>query len=54
MNDIVQNNIVGFESYDYERYMNILKVIMFDWDIEIFIDGDQIWIGSGVIILSGG
>jgi ABC-type multidrug transport system fused ATPase/permease subunit len=53
-NDTVQNNIVGFESYDHERYMNILKATMLDRDIETFTDGDQTRIGSGAITLSGG
>lgn len=53
-NGSIRDNIVGFSSFDEERYAEIIQATALSFDLETLPQGDKTNVGSGGIILSGG
>lgn len=53
-NGSIRDNIVGFSSFDDERYAEIIHATALSFDLETLPQGDKTNVGSGGIILSGG
>ncbi|EED19910.1 ABC multidrug transporter, putative [Talaromyces stipitatus ATCC 10500] len=53
-NGSIRDNIVGFSTFNYERYAEVIQATSLDFDFEALPQGDRTNIGSDGITLSGG
>lgn len=53
-NGSIKDNIIGFDTFDHRRYLEVIEATSLDFDIATFPQGDQTNIGSDGITLSGG
>ncbi|KAH8655419.1 P-loop containing nucleoside triphosphate hydrolase protein [Xylariales sp. PMI_506] len=53
-NGSIRDNIVGFSSFDQERYAEVIEATALGFDLATLPQGDQTNIGSDGIVLSGG
>ena len=54
MNDTIKDNIIFGETYDEERYRQVIRDCGLETDLTLFDDGDETEIGEKGITLSGG